>query len=80
MKKATIDVGLNHFNDYISYEETLNALRLKKTTLQEHLRSGKKFSEPGDTIILPNRKRVFHRSAVEREIANILRENGVHML
>lgn len=77
MVENTKELNLDLFNDYISYEETLKALRIKKPTLQEHIRKGKKFKEPGDTIILPNKKRVFLRSAVQREIANVLRVNGI---
>ncbi|WP_085537218.1 hypothetical protein [Massilibacteroides vaginae] len=80
VKKTSTSIGLDYFKDYISYEETLKALCIKKPTLQEHIREGKKFIEPGDTIILPNRKRVFLRSAVQREIANVLHENGVREL
>lgn len=72
------EFDINYFkNNYMSFNETLECLCIKKPTLQEHIREGKKFCEPGDTIILPNRKRVFLRSAVKKEIENILRENGV---
>lgn len=86
MKKANTPIEVENIDldifskDYISYAETIKALRTTKPTLQQHLRQGKKFTEPGDTLILPDKKRVFRRSAVQREIANILHANGVRNL
>lgn len=72
------DISLTFIKDnYISYEECLKCLFIKRKTLQQHIKEGKKFTKPGDTIILPNRKRVFLRKAVQRELANLFRENGV---
>lgn len=73
-----MDVDPDFINDrYMSYEECLNCLSIKRPTLQQHIREGKKFTEPGDTLILPNRKRVFLRDAVRREVVNLLKDNGV---
>ncbi|NDV77865.1 hypothetical protein [Dysgonomonas sp. 511] len=71
-------VDLNFIEDnYMSYEECLKYLFMKRPTLQQHIREGKKFIQPGDTLILPNKKRVFLREAVRREVVNLLRDNGV---
>lgn len=72
------NIGLNFLEEnYMSYEECLSCLCISRPTLQQHIREGKKFIEPGDTLILPNKKRVFLKDAVKREIANLLRVNGV---
>lgn len=62
-------------NNYISYHECLQCLFIARPTLQQHMREGKLFTEKGDTIILPNKKRVFHKNAVAREIAKIIQNN-----
>ena len=76
----TSNITIDYFDNYMSYADTLKALRIKKNTLQDHMRAGKRFTEPGDTIILPNKKRVFHKDAVKREIESVLKENGVRNL
>lgn len=73
---SSVDVNFIEDN-YMSYEECLKCLFIKRPTLQQHIREGKKFIEPGDTLILPNKKRVFHKDAVRREVVNLLRDNGV---
>lgn len=73
---SSIDINFIKDN-YMSYEECLECLVIKRPTLQQHIREGKKFIEPGDTLILPNKKRVFLIDAVRREVVNLLRDNGV---
>lgn len=86
MKKERTNTGSTNFSNvdinfikdnYMSYEECLDALYMARPTLQQHIREGKKFISPGDTLILPNKKRVFLKDAVRREVINLLRNNGV---
>ena len=82
-KKKQTGIDLGNFSltfieeNYISYDECLKALMIKRTALQNHIRDGKIFMEPGDTIILHNRKPVFLREAVKRELIKLFHDNGV---
>jgi hypothetical protein len=73
-----IDINLIKDN-YMSYEDCLECLCISRPTLQQHIRDKKRFTEPGDTLILPNRKRVFLKSAVEKELVKLLQFNGVKL-
>ena len=68
----------NYLKDnYMSYKECLMCLCIARSTLQQHIREGKKFVQPGDTLILPSKKRVFLKEAVRREVINVMKENGL---
>jgi hypothetical protein len=68
----------NYLKDnYMSYKECLLCLCIARSTLQQHIREGKRFNRPGDTLILPSKKRVFLKEAVSREVARVMEDNGI---